>query len=202
MSSRIHAATHRRLVRLLAAVILAAGVVIGAAEPAVAHDELLSSDPASGSTLEAPPTQVTLTFSGPIPTDLGGTQMEVTDAAGSSLADGDPTVTDNVMSQALTGTPSGAVRVAWRIVSQDGHPISGEFSFTVDRETSPASTPGPTPQAEPSPSATPVAAEQVSPVPGIVLGAVVIAAVTGVVYLLVARGRGRPTPPAAPSPDR
>lgn len=197
MSSRIHTATRHRLTLLLVSVAVAVVAVFAPAAPAFAHDELSSTDPADGTTLDTLPAQLTLTFSGTVSADLGGNQVSVMDAAGTSLADGDPVVADNVMTQPLAGDATGAVTVVWRIVSEDGHPISGQFSFTVADAASGSPTRQPTPAA--SPAATPAAAQQASPVPWIVLGAALIAALAGVVYLLVSRGR---RPPAGSEPDR
>lgn len=187
--------------------------MLGLAAPASAHDELVSSDPASGTAVDALPAQITLTFSGAVLADLDGNQVQVTDATGQALADGDPVVQDNVVSQPLAGAAEGAVAVVWRVVSADGHPVSGEFSFTVAGAVTPPATATPaasgSPAASPAgtampmPSATPTAAvSESSPVPWIVLGTALIAAVAGVVYLLVARGRRPSAPPADGQTDR
>jgi methionine-rich copper-binding protein CopC len=191
-------------------VAIAVAAAVLSAVPAAAHDQLVSSDPAADSVVQSMPPALVLTYSATLLADLGGTEVQVTDASGSSLADGEPSITDSVVTQPLIAGASGPVTVLWRVVSEDGHPVSGEFSFTV------AGTPAPSPTApasEPAtatatPSATvsqsplatasaaPVqAAATASPVPWIVLGALVIAAVGAVVYLLVARGRRSPERP-------
>lgn len=215
MSSGIHKGARRTLPAVLAALVLTTLGVLASAGPAAAHDELIGSDPADGATVEAMPAQITLTFSGPVLADLGGNEVQVTDAAGAALDAGDPVVQDNVVTQALTASASGVVTVAWRVVSEDGHPVSGGFAFTVAAAPSPTPTPttptatpatpgpSPTPEPTPSPATSPVpAADQASPVPWIVLGAAVIAAAGGIVYLLVARGRRPPTGPAGGGADR
>ena len=205
-----------RVAGFAAAVALVAASVLVVADSAAAHDELLSTDPPGGATVDELPEQITLTFSAKVVTELGGNDVQVTDASGAALADGDPVITDNVVTQPLTAGGTGAISVAWRVVSEDGHPVSGQFSFTVaDRAPTPAPTPttstgtstgtdpSATSQATPEPSATPVAAASpANPLPWIVLGVVLIAAVAGVVYLLVSRGRQRPGSPAGPTPDR
>jgi hypothetical protein len=131
MSHAIHTPLRARLSALSAALLIALGVALGAASPAQAHDDLIGSDPAAGAALDALPAQLTLTFSAGIAGDEGASVVEVTDAAGTTLADGSPSVSDNVLTQPLAGEASGAVTVLWKVVSSDGHPISGEFSFTV-----------------------------------------------------------------------
>ena len=132
---------------LIAAIALAGASVFLVAAPASAHDELVSTDPAAGAAVDALPAQLTLTFSGELATDPGATELQVTDAAGTSLANGDPVVADTTVTQPLAGAASGAITVLWKVVSSDGHPISGEYTFTV---TAPAPSPTPTP----TPSAT------------------------------------------------
>ena len=199
-SQRIHKLRRARPFAVLAAAALAAASVLLATAPASAHDELVSTAPAAGSTLETLPAELTLTFSGVLATDAGTSEVAVTDAAGTSLADGAPVVADTVLTQPLTGEASGVVTVLWKVVSSDGHPISGEFSFTV---TAPAptetATPTPTqsetaaPTAEPTPTATPAppAGDETTDLRPWFIGALLLLlAVAGaVMYLLISRAR-------------
>ncbi|WP_240642328.1 copper resistance CopC family protein [Microbacterium sulfonylureivorans] len=187
---------------LVAAVLLAASALLIPASPAHAHDELLGSDPGAGASLDALPAQLTLTFSGAIATDEGASEVAVTDAAGTSLVAGAPSAQDNVLTQPLAGEASGEITVLWKTVSSDGHPISGEFAFTVTAPPTPTptetstptplptetSTPEPTQTASASPTAAP-AADGSSAVPWILFGIVALAAAGAVVYLLVSRSR-------------
>lgn len=159
-SQRIHLHARARVWALIAGLVVALGIVAGAASPAHAHDALIGTDPAADSTVEALPAQLTLTFSAAIAGDAGASVVEVTDAAGTSLVDGAPSAVDNVLTQPLTGDASGLVTVLWKVVSSDGHPTSGEFSFTVAGAPAPTPTPtrttapDPTGTAEPEPTAT------------------------------------------------
>lgn len=120
----------------------------GAAAPASAHDELLSSDPAADAVLDAAPEVITLTFSGVLTGGDGATEMAVTDAAGTDLTMGSPVLDGVRVSQPIDSGASGLIRVAWRVVSSDGHPISGEYSFAVGDDASVP--PSPTAPAEES----------------------------------------------------
>lgn len=186
---------------LVAALLLALLALLAHPSPASAHDELLGSDPAADSTVDALPAQLTLTFSGVIAPDAGASEVQVTDASGAELTDGVPTAQDNVLTQDLAGEASGAVTVLWKVVSSDGHPISGQFSFTVAGAPTPTDTASPTPTATqtiaPSPSETtapaptpgpPASAADMTPwiIAGIVLLLLVIAAI---VYLVASRSR-------------
>ncbi len=139
---------------------LLAGAAVGAlalvvlplslAAPASAHDELLSTLPADGASVAEAPTEVSLTF-GEEAQKLG-TAVVVTDAAGVRLGDGRVVVDGPLVTQAITPpTVAGEVRVSYRVVSADGHPVTGTFSFTVGTVPSPSESPSD--PASPSPSA-------------------------------------------------
>lgn len=197
--------------RAFLGVVVALTAVFALPVAASAHDELLASDPAPGSTIDQTPAAVTLTFSGLISQEPGATVIEVTDAAGTALVDGSPAITDNVVSQPLTAAQPGAVTVLWKVVSSDGHPISGELSFTVaegaapspsadataaptapDASTSPSASASETPSATPSPTdAGEPASSTAAIVPWIIVGVVAAAAGGAIVALLLARARGR-----------
>ncbi|MFK4835063.1 copper resistance protein CopC [Microbacterium sp. ZW T2_14] len=205
ISASVSASVWARVSALAAGLILAFAVVLAGATPAHAHDELLGSDPAADSSVDALPAQLTLTFSAEIADDEGASVVEVTDAAGTTLVDGAPTVHDNVLTQPLAGEASGAVTVLWKVVSSDGHPISGELSFTVAGAPAPTQAPTPTETAAPTQSATtapsetvepsptvtgePTASEGSSALPWIIAGVLALALIGAVVYLLVSRSR-------------
>lgn len=204
MTTHPRSPSRRTLPTLVVALFVTLVALFGAASPAAAHDELLSSDPAADAVLDAMPEQLTLTFSAEL-LDGGGNEMQVTDAGGTSLADGAAVVDGTTLVQPLTGAAAGAVTVLWRAVSSDGHPISGEFAFTVDAPPAPAPTetsssvPSQTPSAtaaapvesaSPSPEAVPASDEGgAGTLPWIILGVVVVAAIGVVIYLLVSRRR-------------
>ncbi len=194
-------APHRRtLPAVLAAAALALAALLVPAAPAFAHDELVSSDPSADEVLDALPAQITLTYSADVLASEGATVIQVTDAAGTSLADGAPTVSGTAVTQALAGTASGAVTVVWRVVSSDGHPIDGTFSFTVPAAPTPTETPTPTatasttPTPEPTVTVTMTAAPtentaEASPLPWILLAVALVVVIGAVVWILLTRGR-------------
>ncbi|WP_345802292.1 copper resistance CopC family protein [Microbacterium sp. AZCO] len=189
-----------RPLNALAALALAAAAVFATAVPASAHDELLSSDPAADSSVDALPAQLTLTFSGLISTEPGANEVAVTDAAGASLVEGTPTVSDTVITQKLAGEASGVVTVLWKAVSSDGHPISGQYSFTVSGASTPTPTATPTESASATPAESPVAtstptappteeASETGPWPWVLLIVALLAVAAAVIYLLASRAR-------------
>jgi methionine-rich copper-binding protein CopC len=133
-------------------VALGLGGLIAAAGPASAHDQLVGTDPADGSTVGAAPAQVTLTFGEP-PLAIG-TELQVTGPDGAKVQAGAPQITGSQVVQPLAdGLPAGAYRVDWRVTAQDGHVSTGAFSFTAAAAAA-ATTTGPVPT---TPTATPTA---------------------------------------------
>ena len=74
----------------------------------------------------------------------------VTGAGGTSHHKGKAELDGAVVTQRLDGSlPKGRYTIAFRVVSSDGHPISGEIPFTVTRGPSPSPSPATTPEDEP-----------------------------------------------------
>jgi methionine-rich copper-binding protein CopC len=115
--------------RTLALMTAVAALLIGTAAPAQAHDVLVSTSPADGSSTAVAPGKVVLTFSEPA---LGvGSVVVVTGPAGPAQAGAAVVVAKTVSQQLRPGSPAGRYRVVWRVSSADGHPVSGQFSFTA-----------------------------------------------------------------------
>jgi methionine-rich copper-binding protein CopC len=183
----------------VSAVALLLGLTIHASA-AQAHDVLLSSTPAEGETLSAVPTEVRLTFNNDI-LDLNAA-IVLTDAEGTVLTEDPPVVDGTEVALPLPdGVPAGVWTVTWRVVSSDGHPISGTYDFTVDvpvvttfDPTEPAEPAEPTTDAgtsdpEPSDSASAVDADDgAGPGAGRIVAFVVVAiAVVGAVAAGIVR---------------
>lgn len=148
----------RRAASRTGAALSMAGLVIaallGLAAPASAHDELAGSTPASGATLRTPPTAVTLTMSEPPSTTIPPVVV-VTGPDGARVEDGKPTVTGSVITQALRPVSEpGAYEIAFRVVADDGHPLTGTIPFSIAATAATQSaTAGPTSSpVEPSPA--------------------------------------------------
>ncbi len=98
--------------------------------PAAAHDELVSSTPASGERLDAAPATVSLQFSADVLTI--GAAVVVADAAGRDWVIGEPVIDVGTVSVDLDASmPVAGYEIRWRVVSADGHPISGLIPFTI-----------------------------------------------------------------------
>lgn len=114
---------------------------------ASAHDDVTASVPAADAMLPGSPSEIVLTMSSE-PLDVGASIM-VVDADGVSWEDGDTSVAGKVVTQSLSAPlPAGDYQVRWRVVSGDGHPVSGSYQFAV--RSSAAGTPTPVAEATPS----------------------------------------------------
>lgn len=147
-----------------------------------AHSQLVSSDPANGATLTVAPTSVTFTFDEALLPDLD--TISINDASGQNVTS---TRVEPVGSTLTTAWPTGLVdgtyQVAYRIVSGDGHPVTGAISFSYGTGTS-------------AQSAAPTAPQAAQPSSGLsgttlvtiaVIGGLVVAA--GLAVMLVRRRR-------------
>ena len=133
------AALLRRLGLLLAVTLT---LILGSAGNASAHDVLIGSDPADGAELATPPAQVTFTFDQPV--QNFNPEVVITGPDGQHRPSNTVTVTGNVVTGTFTDTAKGAYIAAYRIISADGHPVTGEVHFTLTTGTTAAAAPGPT----------------------------------------------------------
>ncbi len=132
------------------------------AASASAHAELVKITPDLDAQLTTAPRDVVLEFSEPVNTSFA--TVVVTSAAGVSVTSGKPAVVGAKVTQALVPRmAAGVYRVAFRVVSNDGHPVAGEsrFTLTLAPTTSPSASP---PSASPS-SKPLVATSDVAPLP-------------------------------------
>ncbi|TQS87530.1 copper resistance protein CopC [Arthrobacter sp. TS-15] len=143
---------NKRRVRVRLALAAAILIPAFAAAPAMAHDALESTVPAKDTTITTAPGTVSLTLSEPPmdATQLNLSVITVTDETGKTLSDGKVTVDGPTISTTIAGGSNGAYKVLWRTVSSDGHPIEGNYSFTVQ---DPAQAVTATPSATPTPAA-------------------------------------------------
>lgn len=116
--------------------VTAAGIFLGLvvalahAVSASAHESLTDSSPRPGEVLESGPSEIALTFSGQLLE--GGAAVAVSDSGSNDWVAGAPAVEDTTATVELDQTlPDGEYEVLWRVVSSDGHPISGAFTFQV-----------------------------------------------------------------------
>jgi copper transport protein len=113
------------------AALLACALVLAARVVAYAHASLVSSTPAAGSQLPTAPSQVRLLFTEAIEPSLAS--ITLIDAARRQISlavASDPHDVDAIVAPATDLHP-GAYRLHWRVVSADGHPVEGSFTFAI-----------------------------------------------------------------------
>ena len=103
-----------------------------------AHAELESSNPGAGSVLSAMPESISLTF-GEVLITLEGEKVNtivLTDPTGRdiplspSVAE-EATLSTEIADLANSTFEPGEYKITYRVVSADGHPVSGSISFTL-----------------------------------------------------------------------
>lgn len=189
--------------RLFSSIVSASvALIVVASGPAFAHASLTGTFPSDGesiSTVDA----VSLNANEDL-LDLGGGAgfvFSVTDSRGHFYGDGCVLVDGPTASMPVQLGEGGEYSVAYRVVSADGHPIEGGWTFTYvppenaelgealrelpvcGEPTVPVNTPEPTTEPEPSPTATAETAGEFDVIPFI--GFTTIPLVLGAIWLLM-----------------
>jgi methionine-rich copper-binding protein CopC len=123
----------RRVAVALVTAALIAGAVAAAA-PANAHSGIVASTPEEGEVLTELPAEFSVTANETL-LDLGGEgafALQIRDEGGLYYGNGCVRVVDETMSADAAIGPRGAYTMLWQVVSADGHPVSGEITFTWD----------------------------------------------------------------------
>lgn len=150
---------NKTIMRTMAATLIALALSLLGAGIAAAHTALVSSDPAKDANLTSPLAAVVLTFSEDI--NPAFATVVVKSGDGRNWVSGSPQV-DGPRLTAAVGPDrpaTGVYTVGFRVVSTDGHPVTGSYTFTitgVPNEPPPAAAttePAPSAAAEPSESA-------------------------------------------------
>jgi methionine-rich copper-binding protein CopC len=122
---------------------------------AAAHTALASSDPTNGATVGTAPAVVTLTFNEEINPAFANVVISSDD--GRNWASGSPLVAGPELRASVSPDlpPGGVYTVGYRVVSGDGHPVTGSLAFTVAGVPGAAAPPSPSADAPPSITAEP-----------------------------------------------
>lgn len=120
----------RRVIPLgLLAVVLGALVALAGAQAASAHAQLLSTTPEDGAVLEQAPTEVVLRFNETVRLLDGSIRLFPGDETPIVL---DAHVKDTeVIAPLPDGLGNGRYALSYRVVSADGHPVTGAISFVI-----------------------------------------------------------------------
>jgi copper transport protein len=128
-------------VRRAGLLVLPAAVALALPAAAWAHAALLRTVPEASRTINRAPPEVRLTYSEPVAPRFA--IVSVTDAAGRQVTSGQPAAAPGAPQTLVTPlrrVPEGWYLVFWRVISADGHPVRGAFTFAVGPN------PGPPPQ--------------------------------------------------------
>ena len=115
-------------------IVLVFGLLLGTSEMAQAHGSFVSSNPKSQSTVSKLPKVVWVEFDGKLITiaDKQTNFLTVRNSNGRVLSDGKAFVDGARISVNLKDrSATGKIKVSWRVVSEDGHPVSSFFTFSV-----------------------------------------------------------------------
>lgn len=143
------------------------------APTASAHADLQVSTPEDGESLQIAPEEIRLTFSEELFEEL--VEISILDAAGDLYStievEQTPPPGTDVIFPWPTQAPPGEYSIAYRVVSADGHPVTGTISFSYAATAPEPSTPEPapsdsTPSAESStPATSPAASSPIASAP-------------------------------------
>jgi len=114
-------------------IIIFAAVLLGLATPAaIAHSELVSSNPSASTSIQELPQQIELEFNEELLNLGSGNSISIMSPSGEDLGMGE-TSTDGSRITRLLNTTSelGSFEVKYRVASADGHVLQGSYSFNL-----------------------------------------------------------------------
>ena len=102
--------------------------------PATAHEQLVDQEPKPGQILEAGIAEVKLSFSDDLISldNSAGSEIVILDSNQNPVNNGCAVIDARTAVARADIDAPGTYQVGWRVVSGDGHPISGSFSFVVE----------------------------------------------------------------------
>ena len=124
-----------------AALLAASAAALARPAAAFAHAALVRTVPEASRTVNTPPKELRLTYTEAVEPRFA--IVSITDVHGRQVTDGRPqrSPTDpHTLVAPLHRVPEGWYLVYWRVISADGHPVRGAFTFAVGPN------PGPAPQ--------------------------------------------------------
>jgi methionine-rich copper-binding protein CopC len=115
----------------LTPVALALSSLLLGTKGAYAHAHLSRAEPRVGSTVTPAPREVSLSFTEGLESSFS--TVEVRDAQGARVDEGEPQVSGSTMRIGLKALPPGTYKIYWRALSVDTHKTEGTFSFRVGK---------------------------------------------------------------------
>lgn len=114
---------------IAAFVITVLGLGVGVAR---AHNSYDSSTPSDGEVVAVSPAEWTITFAKDVPLDSASAEIITSDGVRADLGPALAGTQANIIRFELPANLSGAVGLRWKLVSEDGHVVSGRVAFAID----------------------------------------------------------------------
>ncbi|MFM8620970.1 MAG: copper resistance protein CopC [Candidatus Nanopelagicaceae bacterium] len=114
-------------------IVLVTGLLLIAAPVANAHTALVSSNPKSNAMLKASPKYISITFNEEL-IEIAGkpvSKISLFNAKGKEIKLPNAQIVHKDIVVAVSKLPPSKYKVVYRVVSADGHPVSGSFYFWV-----------------------------------------------------------------------
>ena len=110
--------------------LLAAFLIVGfQSSPASAHSEVVATSPENGAVLDTAPAMVTVTFTEPV--SPVADQVRVFAPNGDRVDRGKSEASGSQIRMGFRSSGDGTYLVSYRVISADGHPVAGGFSFSI-----------------------------------------------------------------------
>ena len=149
--------------RMTAAFALAGLALVALATPAFAHAELKSSNPAKGASVAEAPKQIELTFNEAVSPQT----ITVTGPQGAQWTVGQIAVAGPVVTAPVTAIgPAGEYTVTYKVLSDDGDPVTGTVAFTLTTPATTTTVPPSTPPTTETTATAPTSSPQAAPTSG------------------------------------
>jgi len=116
--------------RAMAVAAMAAAAIVVFAPAAGAHPRLLSADPKPSTVAAGPIDHITVHFDEAVQWQYS--QIGVEDTKGHSVVAGKPQLGNRDAVIPLVPGAGGALRVSWRLVGVDAHPVTGAYAFGIN----------------------------------------------------------------------
>jgi len=99
---------------------------------AIAHSELVSSNPSASANIQQLPEQIELEFNEELLNLGSGNSVSIISPSGEDLGMGETSTEGARITRLLNSAPeSGTFEVKYRVVSADGHVLNGSYTFNV-----------------------------------------------------------------------
>ena len=130
----------RRALRAIASGLMSLAFLTLVSAPSQAHTQLVSSSPADGAILEVAPTAVTFVFDEPLLSHLDTVSINTESGVNVTSKSVKPNKNTLSMPWPIDLMP-GRYQVAYRIVADDGHPVTGSITLSYGTPVAPSASP-------------------------------------------------------------